>query len=55
MALIASIQSEDARAMMLAMLAEEIEVRVTAMKILARNGNYHHGEEHHSQQSPGRK
>lgn len=39
LAMIQSIQSESARAMMLAMLAEEIQVRVEAVAILARNGS----------------
>ena len=42
--MIQSIQSESARAMMLAMLADEIEVRVRAVSLLARNGN-HKGED----------
>jgi hypothetical protein len=39
LAMIRSIESESARAMMLEMLAEEIAVRVEAVAILARNGN----------------
>ncbi len=38
LSLIRSIESESAQAMMLAMLADEIEVRVKAVAILARNG-----------------
>ncbi len=54
LAIIQSIESDSARTMMLSMLAEEIEVRVSAMKLLARNGN-HHGQNDHSHQSPGGK
>ncbi len=38
LSMIRGIESESARAMMLAMLAAEIEIRVQAVAILARNG-----------------
>jgi hypothetical protein len=39
-AMIRGIQSESARTLMLTMLADEIEIRLSAMKILARNGSF---------------